>query len=239
MSTSVTGSPSLIPSASAASPAPSPSPSLAAELPITSPDGLELTSLGEKDLKEPADLEEAAEPSKLPVYTHWGSRFLPGPPCVRNILSSEACERFSWYGLIPQLYFFFYYVLNYSDAGATAAVAWVQTMAYLFPLAGGFVADAMLDKFNTIMIFSCFYVLGVVLITISAAKMSAVMAWTGMVFLCLGTGGIKPNVSVFGADQFINHDIKTQKEADAQERQMATYYNVRTTHTNAHDIKCG
>ena len=88
-------------------------------------------------------------------------------------------------------------------------------------------ADSHLGRYRTILIFSVLYLIGMALLTGSAAipgikvedGEDANGAQWGLLTLCLflvsaGTGGIKPNVSSFGADQFDD-----TKEQDRREKQ--------------------
>ena len=80
---------------------------------------------------------------------------------------------------------------------------------YLVPLFGGWLADAHLGRFNTIYGSSLLYVVGTILLAaVSVPKSFAhdhtirlVYFAISLVLISFGTGGIKANVSPFGADQ--------------------------------------
>ncbi|KAL0445590.1 UNVERIFIED_CONTAM: protein NRT1/ PTR FAMILY 8.1 [Sesamum latifolium] len=91
------------------------------------------------------------------------------------------------------------------------------------PLVGAFLADAYLGRYWTIASFSIIYVLGMTLLMLSASvpglrptcykkdECYATNSQTAVCFLALylvalGTGGIKPCVSSYGADQFDDAD---------------------------------
>ncbi|KAG7670037.1 putative Protein NRT1/ PTR FAMILY 8.5 [Nannochloris sp. 'desiccata'] len=96
-----------------------------------------------------------------------------------------------------------------------SVMAWSGT-CYLTPLIGAFLADAYLGRFKVILSFSClFYIPGLILLALTAglpelhpvsgqAATSAQLAalYSALYLIALGTGGIKPCVSSFGADQF-------------------------------------
>ncbi len=98
---------------------------------------------------------------------------------------------------------------------STSTMAWSGT-CYLTPLLGAFLADAYLGRFKVILMFSCcFYIPGLILLALTAglpelypasgqAASSAQLAalYCALYLIALGTGGIKPCVSSFGADQF-------------------------------------
>jgi solute carrier family 15 (peptide/histidine transporter), member 3/4 len=109
-----------------------------------------------------------------------------------------------------------------TDEAASATTAFSGT-AYGTAIVGAIVADRWLGRFWTVMLFSTIYQVGMVLLVLSPAifspayKTSAdgsmrlertptatqdAVLWTALYLVALGTGGIKPNVSTFGADQF-------------------------------------
>lgn len=88
------------------------------------------------------------------------------------------------------------------------------------PLIGGYVADTFLGRCSTILSFSLIYVIGLVMVVIGCAPG---LAMPGIVFvaiytIALGAGGIKPNVSTLGADQFDERYSKDRIE-------KASYFN--------------
>lgn len=129
---------------------------------------------------------------------------LPLP--VVFILVVELCERFSYYGLRALLSSYLVDELHFSDDEAKAVFAYTVSIAYLMPIIGGFVADSFLGKFATIAAFSCVYVIGSTGLAFSALDPSTWAAFTALFLISIGTGGIKPCVSSFGADQMQTND---------------------------------
>ena len=89
---------------------------------------------------------------------------------------------------------------------------------YLVPLLGGWLADTYLGRFNTIYGSSLLYVVGTLLLAVVSLKNDMLKELLGknaahdkaarlvyfvlaLVMIAFGTGGIKANVSPFGADQ--------------------------------------
>src|SRR6266566_1190812 len=87
------------------------------------------------------------------------------PPGVPYIVGNEAAERFSYYGLNSILVIFMTkYMLDASGhpdhLGENQAEAWYHTFVsavYFLPLAGAFLADAILGKYRTILFLSIVY----------------------------------------------------------------------------------
>jgi len=181
---------------------------------------------GNKDVAAISVLEtavdEAAEEEEH--YTHIGSNFLPGPPCVRNILGNELCERFSYYGLRAILTLYFHESLGWSKPDAISVFSYSSALAYFMPLIGGFISDAHWGKYHTILRFSSIYVLGGALLAIAAWQKSVWLSIVGLVGIGVGTGGIKPCVSSFGADQFTRGVCRTHEALKAREENITKFF---------------
>lgn len=131
------------------------------------------------------------------------AKAVPGaPPWVGNILLNELCERFSYYALRAILVLFCKERLGWSKGASISAFMFSSSLAYFMPLLGGYVADARLGKYKTILYFSGVYVCGGLALSLSAAQASTAGTVFALGLIGVGTGGIKPNVSSFGADQF-------------------------------------
>jgi peptide/histidine transporter 3/4 len=85
---------------------------------------------------------------------------------------------------------------------------------YITLLLGAFISDAYWGRFWTILVFSIAYMIGMVGLALDAglpglrpdgASLASggqlAFFWVSMYLVALGTGGIKPCVSAFGADQ--------------------------------------
>lgn len=132
------------------------------------------------------------------------------PESVWRILASEFGERFCYYGLRAILTLYFVSI-GYSEAGAVSLFAYTSALAYFMPLLGGMVADFFLGRYRTILIFSLVYILGTSLLAVSAAYGGgATGASVALLLISVGTGGIKPCVSAFGADQLQQSDDITR-----------------------------
>nr|GEV50130.1 protein NRT1/ PTR FAMILY 8.1-like [Tanacetum cinerariifolium] len=144
------------------------------------------------------------------------------------ILGNECCERLAYYGMSANLLLYFKNNLNQHSATASKNLSNWSGTCYITPLLGAFFADAYLGRYWTIAIFSMIYVLGMTLLTISASvsglkptciskenchatSTDIAVTYLALYLVALGTGGIKPCVSSYGADQFDESDEVEKK----------------------------
>ena len=131
------------------------------------------------------------------------------PSGIPYIISNEAAERFSFYGMKAALAVF---LANYlgvlggesmSEAKATAYVSFFNSAVYLTPLFGALVADIFFGKYRTIITLSIVYCLGhLVLALMGMAGIVQLWLLAGLGLIAIGAGGIKPCVSAHVGDQF-------------------------------------
>ncbi|XP_078433582.1 peptide transporter 2 [Wolffia australiana] len=140
------------------------------------------------------------------------------------ILGTECCERLAYYGISTNLVTYLTKKLHEGNVSAARNVTTWQGTCYIAPLIGAVLADAYWGRYWTIAIFSTIYLIGMGTLTLSAslpalkpppcvgevcpeASLSQYgVFFAGLYFIALGTGGIKPCVSSFGADQFDDTD---------------------------------
>ncbi|MFT4570410.1 MAG: POT family proton-dependent oligopeptide transporter [Hyphomicrobiaceae bacterium] len=130
---------------------------------------------------------------------------LPGG--ISYIVSNEAAERFSYYGMRGILVIFMTKHLMAADGSAAPmtepeARAWFHVFAaavYFFPLLGAVLSDYLLGKFRTILILSVVYCLGHLALAMDETRLGLAI---GLGLISLGSGGIKPCVSAHVGDQF-------------------------------------
>ncbi|CAN1303801.1 Protein NRT1/ PTR FAMILY 8.1 [Linum perenne] len=146
----------------------------------------------------------------------------------RFILGNEGCERLAYYGMSTNLVNFLQERLNMGNAKASTTVTNWSGTCYATPLIGAFLADAYLGRFKTIAIFVIVYICGMTLLTMSSAvpglrpscngdschatSSQTAVCFVALYLISLGTGGIKPCVSSFGADQFDENDESEKKK---------------------------
>jgi len=122
------------------------------------------------------------------------------PGQIKYIIGNEACERFSYYGVIGILELYLKDRMKMGDAGATEVVHYFGTAVYFLPLFGGWLADRFLGRYWTILSISLFYCLGHG--CMAAFGETRAGLFCGLSLLAIGAGGIKPCVSAFVGDQF-------------------------------------
>ena len=134
------------------------------------------------------------------------------PPGIPYIISNEAAERFSFYGMRTILVVFmakYLWLLDgkggtpMSNTQATEYYHIFAGLVYATPVLGALIADIFLGKYLTIMILSVVYCLGhAALACMGTSGDSGWWLFGGLALICLGSGGIKPCVSAHVGDQF-------------------------------------
>uniref|UniRef100_A0ACD5WAG9 Uncharacterized protein n=1 Tax=Avena sativa TaxID=4498 RepID=A0ACD5WAG9_AVESA len=187
---------------------------------------------GESTLEQ--GLLASPEESNQLTYTGDGSVDFSGNPVVKEktgrwracpfILGNECCERLAYYGISTNLVTYLTKKLHDGNASAARNVTTWQGTCYLTPLIGAILADAYWGRYWTIATFSTIYFVGMSVLTLSATVPALIppscegslcppadpyqytVFFLGLYLIALGTGGIKPCVSSFGADQFDDTD---------------------------------
>ncbi|EMS46611.1 Peptide transporter PTR5 [Triticum urartu] len=179
------------------------------------------------------------------IYTQDGTVDIKGNPAVKSstgnwracpyILANECCERLAYYGMSANLSNFMLDNMGMNNSAAANSVTNWGGTCYATTLIGAFLADAYLGRFCTIASFVTIYIIGLGLLTVAASVKTLVPTcaakgvcdptagqtaamFVGLYLVALGTGGIKPCVSSFGADQFDEND-------DGERRSKSSFFN--------------
>ncbi|NOY26270.1 MAG: POT family MFS transporter [Oligoflexia bacterium] len=129
------------------------------------------------------------------------------PRGIPYIVTNEAAERFSFYGMKGILVIFMTKYLLDSTGQADGMVT-TQAMenyhlftsaVYFFPALGALISDAFLGKYKTILSLSLVYVLGHLTLALDDTRLGLSL---GLTLIAIGSGGIKPCVSAHVGDQF-------------------------------------
>ena len=129
------------------------------------------------------------------------------PAGVPYILTNEAAERFSFYGMSSILVVFMTRYLMGSDGTLNVMAAepakawfhWFTAAVYFLTIAGAVISDIWLGKFKTIIWFSLLYCVGFAVLAFDHTHLGLL---GGLTLIALGSGIIKPCVTANVGDQF-------------------------------------
>jgi len=133
--------------------------------------------------------------------------FFGHPRGLSTLFFTEMWERFSYYGIRPLLVLFMAAALNEGGFGiersqASAIVGIYAASVYLASLPGGWVADRLLGLRRAIMLGAVLISLGHIFIGFSSFAHSRIPFFLGLIFIVLGTGLLKPNISAIVGDLY-------------------------------------
>ena len=139
-------------------------------------------------------------------YLHTPLKIKKLPKGIPYIISNEAAERFSFYGMkgILVIYMTQYLFLttgeaNISEQNAKGYFHLFTSAVYFFPIFGALISDIFFGKYKTIIALSLIYCLGHLVLAIDPSILGLSL---GLMFISIGSGGIKPCVSAHLGDQF-------------------------------------
>ena len=124
----------------------------------------------------------------------------PLPRQLPFIVTTEACERFSYYGMLSILTLYLKNELRLEADDAKSVVHLFKMAVYFLPLAGAWLADRWLGRYRTILSLAFFYCLGHGTLALFEGTRSGI--YTGLALIAVGAGGIKPCVSAYLGDTF-------------------------------------
>lgn len=144
------------------------------------------------------------------------------------IITLEFSERLSNFGITANLISYLTKVIHQDLKTAAKSVNYWAGVTTMMPLFGGFLADAYTGRFSMVLLSSLVYLLGLSLLTMSqfipslkpcdvggcekARKIHEVAFFLAMYSISLGTGGHKPCLQSFGADQFDDDHAEERKK---------------------------
>jgi POT family proton-dependent oligopeptide transporter len=129
------------------------------------------------------------------------------PAGISYILTTEATERFAFYGMSSILIIFMTTYLRgtngnldvMGDEPAKAWFHWFTSAVYFMPLIGALISDVWLGKFKTIIGFSIIYCIGFVVLVSDQTRLGLT---GGLILIAMASGIIKPCLSANVGDQF-------------------------------------
>ncbi|KAI6232037.1 hypothetical protein M3Y95_00444600 [Aphelenchoides besseyi] len=129
------------------------------------------------------------------------------PPAVYFILGNEFSERFCYHGLRAVLTLYLINEHKFSESTAYLLYHAFLSLAFFSPIFGSILADNYFGRFKVIILGSSIYILGALCLSIGSIAtldftLRSFLDFTGLLVIALATGGIKPCVAAFAADQF-------------------------------------
>ncbi|VDN02760.1 unnamed protein product [Thelazia callipaeda] len=139
------------------------------------------------------------------------------PTAVFFMLGNEFCERFSFYGMRAVLMLYLITEHHFTESHASLFYHAFISLAYFSPLIGSVAADNYFGRFRVILWVSLIYVFGHVLLSVGALpelkySIRSILDFSGLVVIAIATGGIKPCVSAFAADQFEENQVNERNQ---------------------------
>ena len=154
---------------------------------------------------------------------------------VLCILFTEAAERFTYYGFRASLVLYFTQELKMDDTTAISVFAFASYVSNFTPIFGAVLGDGRWGRYRTIVTFGLVYWIGMIILTHSAflgnasdsqLKIKRIATYIGLALICTGTGGLKPCVSIFGADQV---NIKDEEDQSKIQKGSGSSTSTKTT----------
>ncbi|XP_030447340.2 protein NRT1/ PTR FAMILY 5.6-like [Syzygium oleosum] len=145
------------------------------------------------------------------------------------IITIEFSERLCYFGIATNLITYLTRVIHQDLKTAAKSVNYWAGVTTLVPLIGGFLADAYTGRFPIILASSLVYLVGLSLLTMSqlipslrpcdssspcnrTRKVHEVVLFVALYLISIGTGGHKPCLESFGADQFDDNHAEERKK---------------------------
>ncbi|CAL9008303.1 unnamed protein product [Prunus brigantina] len=171
-------------------------------------------------------------------YTRDGTVDLQGRPVLASktgkwkacafLVGYEAFERMAFYGIASNLVNYLTTQLHEDTVSSVRNVNNWSGSVWMTPILGAYIADSYLGRFWTFTISSLIYVMGMMLLTMAvslksfkpscsngicnkASSSQIAFFYISLYTIAIGSGGTKPNISTFGADQFDDFDPQEKK----------------------------
>ncbi|MEO6655996.1 MAG: peptide MFS transporter [Pyrinomonadaceae bacterium] len=136
-----------------------------------------------------------------------GREFFGHPKGLSTLFMTEMWERFSYYGIRPLLVLFMSAALMNGGFGferpqAAAIVGIYAASVYLASLPGGWIADRLFGLRRSIQYGAFLITVGHLSIGLSSFAGGKLFFFIGLIFIVLGTGLLKPNISAIVGDLY-------------------------------------
>ncbi|ONK62017.1 uncharacterized protein A4U43_C08F35940 [Asparagus officinalis] len=138
------------------------------------------------------------------------------------IIVFEFAEKLCAFGLSSNLIIYLTKVLHQDLKTAAKNVNYWGGVSTMTPLIGGFIADTYLGRFYMVLLSSAIYLAGLFLLSMSqfipslkptkSLNLHKVVFYIAMFMTSIASGGYKPGIQSFGADQFDESHINERKK---------------------------
>lgn len=147
------------------------------------------------------------ETSTKPKRTFFGH-----PMGLLNLFSTELCERFSYYGMRAILIYYIYDSVTSGGLGIDHTTALVimslfGSLVYLSSIVGGWMADRVFGPYKGVLYGGLIITAGHVVLGL---PLGALGLFAALLLIILGTGLLKPNVSVMVGELYSTDDPRRQ-----------------------------
>lgn len=182
---------------------------------------------------------ERGEVRKLEGYVDWKKRSVDksrqgGLLAAVFVLVAEVFENLAFLANASNLVTYFNQYMHFSLAKSANTVTNFMGTSFLLPLLGGYISDAFMPTFVTVIAFTGIELVGMVLLTVQAhypslkpqacdlkeleagvckqaQGLEAGMLFIGLYLVALGVGGLKGSLPVHGAEQFDENETKERR----------------------------
>jgi proton-dependent oligopeptide transporter, POT family len=134
--------------------------------------------------------------------------FFGHPKGLFTLFFTEFWERFSYYGMRAILIYYMYYEvskggLGLEESSALAIMSIYGSLVYMSGVIGGWLADRVFGTSRALFYGGILIMIGHIVLSFPG---SVTMLFVSMVFIVLGTGMLKPNVSSVVGDMYAPND---------------------------------
>lgn len=141
--------------------------------------------------------------------------FFGHPKGLFTLFFTEFWERFSYYGMRAILIYYMYYEVSKGGLGleestALAIMSIYGSLVYMSGVIGGWLADRIFGTSRALFYGGILIMIGHIVLAVLPGDLT--MLFISMVFIVLGTGLLKPNVSSVVGDIYAPGDTRRDTE---------------------------
>src|SRR5690349_14799241 len=130
--------------------------------------------------------------------------FFGHPRGLSTLFFTEMWERFSYYGMRAFLILYMVHALGFDDKRAGSVYGTYTASAWAAAIFGGIIADRWLGQYKSVLIGGIIIAIG----HFTLAFHALAFFYTGLAFIVIGTGLLKPNVSGTVGSLYEAHDAR-------------------------------